>query len=101
MTKKGDRVGAVCSVQDGKISLFGEGTYLGDRIPSEGAFRDMGRKNPCIQLDDGNYVWGYQCWWGPLDETIAKYGQEAWDAATKATTPSIMPLSEDHEEMAG
>lgn len=21
--------------------------------------------NPCIELDDGSIVWGYECWWGP------------------------------------
>lgn len=33
-------------------------------------WRDF-NENPCIHLDSGDIVWGYQCWWGPeerLDE---------------------------------
>jgi hypothetical protein len=30
-------------------------------------------KNPCIHLDSGDIVWGFQCWWGPLDSANARY----------------------------
>lgn len=30
--------------------------------------------NPKIVLDNGDVVWGFQCWWGPLERTRARYG---------------------------
>lgn len=26
------------------------------------------RLNPCIELDNGDIIWGYQCWWVPVTE---------------------------------
>ncbi len=37
-----------------------------------------GHKNPCIKLDNGDIVWGRECWWGPEEEIkaqVAKYVQ--------------------------
>jgi len=101
MSEVGDRVGAICSYhkEDG-LSLYGEGTYIGDLYPSAGPFEGMGIRNPCIRLDDGDYVWGYQCWWGELEEVKRKYGEKAWNDADIVTTPSIPPLEEGHDEMA-
>lgn len=36
----------------------------------------MGRPNPCIKLDSGKYVWGFECWWGPKDKVLGKLEQE-------------------------
>lgn len=30
-------------------------------------------ENPRIKLDNGNYTWGFECWWGPEDAARAKY----------------------------
>jgi hypothetical protein len=38
--------------------------------PLDDRVRDLharARLNPRIDLDNGTTVWGYQCWWGPLD----------------------------------
>jgi hypothetical protein len=36
-------------------------------------WRDL-NENPCIHLDSGDIVWGYQCWWGP-EERLAELGR--------------------------
>jgi hypothetical protein len=32
--------------------------------------------NPCIHLDSGDVVWGFQCWWGPIDGANRKYPED-------------------------
>jgi hypothetical protein len=29
--------------------------------------------NPCIYLDSGDIVWGFQCWWGPPEQFEKKF----------------------------
>jgi hypothetical protein len=31
------------------------------------------RMNPCIYLDSGDIVWGYQCWWAPVSQTDERF----------------------------
>lgn len=69
------RVGAVASVKNGKMKLFGYGVYLGNKIPETDDIKSMGvslkkydLSNPCIQLDNGDIVWGCECWWGAEEE---------------------------------
>lgn len=71
--KPGDRVGAVCTYDDNKkeILLFGYGVFKGEEVPTEdivGPFGikpiDIQMKNPKIELDSGEVVWGCECWWG-------------------------------------
>lgn len=57
------RVIAIQSSNDEEVLIYGYGTYLGnkpcpilDGIP-----------NPCIELENGNLVWGCECWWGDAD----------------------------------
>lgn len=58
--KAGDRVGALMSMDADEAHLLGYGVYQGDQpCPVLN-----GRKNPCILLDNGDMVWGCQCWWG-------------------------------------
>lgn len=67
-TQVGTRVRAIKSGDSSGIELFGDGTYIGDRVPDMEPFRSMGSANPCIELDNGRgYVWGFECWWGPED----------------------------------
>tara|TARA_B100000614_G_scaffold258752_1_gene281829 strand:+ start:83987 stop:84508 length:522 start_codon:yes stop_codon:yes gene_type:complete len=35
------------------------------------------RSNPYIELDNGQGVWGAECWWGPEEEFKKRY--EGWD----------------------
>lgn len=67
------RVIAIQSINKGVCRSYGEGEYLGEKEPNGGPFKDSGIKNPCIKLDSGQYVWGYQCWWGNIEDFYKKY----------------------------
>ena len=57
------RVIAIESIENGICRSYGEGELLGDKEPSSGWLSGFGIKHPCIKLDSGQYIWGYQCWW--------------------------------------
>lgn len=66
----GQRVGAIVSKKESTIEMFGYGVYLGDKIPESDnvkmfgvSLKELGHKNPCIQLDSGKKVYGCECWW--------------------------------------
>jgi hypothetical protein len=68
------RVTAIESIKDGICRSYGEGEYIGDKSPSKGWLSEIeGAKNPCIKLDSGKYVWGFQCWWGATEKFNNKY----------------------------
>lgn len=69
MANVGDRVGAILSADSTTVNLLGYGVYEG-RVMNE----DIGFPNPCIKLDSGELVWGYQCWWGPEEKVKAMIG---------------------------
>lgn len=60
MANIGDRVGAILSANDQVVNLLGYGVYVGDEVHP-----GLGRPNPKIVLDNGDVVWGCECWWGP------------------------------------
>lgn len=103
-TKQGERVYAVLSATADEVSLLGFGVYVGDEVPPAptGVVRalfgaatweefdkvvaeDMGCEpnpatrptNPKIVLDDGEVVWGCECWWGPESAYPAFRGARA------------------------
>lgn len=57
-----NRVGAIQKADETTVYMYGYGEYLGD------AESPLGIPNPKIQLDNGDIVWGYQCWWGPEEK---------------------------------
>lgn len=67
----GTRVGAFLSMKGGVVEFLGWGRYLGEEIPNGAAGLlselavELGMQSPKIQLDDGEVVWGCECWWGP------------------------------------
>ncbi len=92
MTKQGERVYAVLAATPEEVSLLGFGVYVGDEVPpapmgfvravfgantweefDRVAAADAGCEpnpaarptNPKIVLDNGEVVWGAECWWGP------------------------------------
>lgn len=67
------RVTAIESIEDGVCRSYGEGEYIGDKEPNSGLMKDTGIKYPCIKLDSGKYVWGYQCWWCETTEFNEEY----------------------------
>lgn len=79
MHKIGDRVGAVLSASDSEklIQFLGYGVYEGSEVPVSAAgwmsrgLIDAGIPNPKIRLDNGDVVWGCECWWGAEKEVAA------------------------------
>jgi hypothetical protein len=77
---KGDRVGAVLSMSSNEVRLLGYGIYQGDKVPPAGLgwitdlLAELKCTNPCIQLDNGDIVWGCECWWGSEAVVRARIG---------------------------
>lgn len=78
MNTPGDRVGAIMSAilseKDKTCSFLGYGVYEGDFVPDEGVggfgdiIREDGMTNPRLRLDNGDVVWGCECWWSSEDK---------------------------------
>lgn len=69
MVNVGDRVLAIRNAGDGKAYIYGYGTYDGEHKPP-----GFPIENPRIKLDNGNFIYGYQCWWGSaklMDKKLA------------------------------
>ncbi len=87
--KPGTRVGAMLGASKEAVDFLGYGVYEGDFVfgdEASGDVVDMAKaaaqergseiKNPRIRLDNGDVVWGAECWWGPEDRMkaeVAKY----------------------------
>ncbi len=67
------RVGAILDAKDGIVRFLGFGEIVAQEIPPQ-SITDT--RNPKIRLDNGNIVWGYECWWNSV-EIIESYLQEA------------------------
>lgn len=78
MTAIGIRVLALADATGDTARVFGRGVYVGDEVPegAEGFFGPemavAGLRNPKIVLDNGQVVWGCECWWGP-EAKMARY----------------------------
>lgn len=69
-TKVGERVMALLSVGGSKAKVLGVGVYSGNEVPPAEVSKlmhEFNLKNPKITLDNGDVVWGCECWWGPED----------------------------------
>lgn len=75
MKKMGMRVGAVLSADENIVKFLGYGTYAGEEIPPDGFLHDIGVSNPKIILDNGDVVWGHQCWWGDEEKVKRVIGE--------------------------
>jgi len=64
MVKIGDRVGAIRNADSTTVYLYGFGEYMGEEVPTRGFLSEIGIKNPAIKLDNGQIVYGFECWWG-------------------------------------
>ena len=64
------------SIHGGIAKLFGYGMYVGDSVPTESIgfmgeiLKEEGIPNPKIVLDNGQVVYGCECWWG--DEEVVR-----------------------------
>ncbi len=88
--QQGMRVGAIAgtNLKPDTMSWFGLGTFLGDE-PCEML---GGMKNPKIQLDTGEIVWGIQCWWGP-EAQILEQIQAARDEGAEIEQITVAEFS--------
>ncbi len=93
--KKGDRVGAIAYGEEKNgittVYFLGYGTFLGYEIPESEEVKFFGislkkinHKNPCILLDNGEKVYGCECWWGTEEKV-----KEILEAADKVVTIDI------------
>ena len=72
----GDRVGAIAMLKDGVAEIFGFGVYKGKLVPNyegdRGSMADDLKEaqieNPTIELDNGELVYGCECWWSSEDK---------------------------------
>ena len=70
------RVTAIESIKNGVCRKYGEGELLGNKTPDKFPYNIVGKNvlNPCILLDTGKYVWGFECWWGTTKKFESEYG---------------------------
>jgi hypothetical protein len=79
----GDRVVAIRSANNGVVKYFGIGYYVGD-FPIYPSVAGDGwascilnqRDIPCVALEDGNIIWGCECWWGCEKEAKKRFGKD-------------------------
>lgn len=90
--EKFKKVIAIQSVKNGIIKLYGKGKLVPNQVPNEEPFASSNIKNPCILLKSGEYVWGYQCWWGEKKAVEKKLGKKNIKKADIVPTPNIQPL---------
>lgn len=68
-TQPNERVGAFLSADKDTVKFLGFGVYEGEFVPEEAvgvfaeALREHGVTNPRIKLDNGDVVYGCECWW--------------------------------------
>ena len=74
MTTINSRVGAIQSADDKSVNFYGYGKYVGDEIPNRGWLQEAQIPNPCIVLDGGSKVYGFECWWGAADKVKEMIG---------------------------
>lgn len=83
------RVIAIESLKEGHMRYYGEGVLIGSLHPDSSPIE--GVSNPCIKLDNGKYIWGYQCWWDDVEKVREK--QKAPNA--QITSEEIVPMPDD------
>lgn len=104
--KPGDRAGAICDQKGDVIRFFGFGVYEGDFVPGKdpadplpvGWVADMrlpDMPNPRIRLDNGDVVWGCECWWGSEARVAA-----ALKAAKRVVTLDVKEIRKQTREQA-
>lgn len=99
----GDRVGALISATDGKVEFLGYGEYVGEEVPPPDSLgfgeilNDVDRENPKLELDNGETVYGCECWWG-YEDKVKKRLEEYKDEGMTVEEVSIEDLREEYAE---
>lgn len=98
----GDRIGAILDATSEQVNFLGWGKYVGNEIPEhpppgtgcttweevDQLMEEAGLKpkleeegnwplrlaNPKLELDNGDIVWGQECWWGSEEEVRRQFG---------------------------
>lgn len=77
----GDRVMCISHEDAQAIHVYGSGVYEGEhpigaeaRGPLASMLRAQGGSNPRIKLDNGQTIWGCECWFGPIAEVAERLG---------------------------
>ncbi len=70
------RVRAIKSLKNGVCYDFGEGELIENSVPDISPFNRVNITNPCIKLDTGKYVWGFECWWGEAEKFNQTYADK-------------------------
>jgi hypothetical protein len=88
MSRIGDRIGAILGERDGVAEFLGYGVYVADEVPPADAVgwmaeacREYATPNPKLVLDDGQLIFGCQCWWGQeaaVKKNIAGYEKQGY-----------------------
>ena len=90
----GDRVGVIYggSKETKVLRVLGSGVRVADEVPNAAAggwmadaLREANVPNPCIVLDNGDRVYGCECWWGPeaaTNEQIALHAKDGYAIET-------------------
>jgi hypothetical protein len=86
------RVIAIENIKDGIMRSYGEGMYIGDKVPNIEPFNTAEIKNPCIKLDSGKYVWGFQCWWGEVIKTREKFKDMYKEEVIVELNDEVLPM---------
>ena len=102
MVKVGDRVGAMACANKDEVQMYGYGVYVGEEKPEVPVMGipieklPPGLTNPKIVLDNGDIVWGCECWWGP-EAAMQKYVDKRIEAGAKLVYVDIKESRVDIE----
>lgn len=74
----GKKVMAIQSIEDDVAKVYGEGIYMGRQEPDLvfGSPNTHGITCPCVLLDTGSIVWGFECWWGDKEKIMGLIGDK-------------------------
>jgi len=87
-----NRVIAVQSLEDGVLKTYGEGEVIFGLVPNVAPFKELGVSNPCVKLDSGKHVWGFECWWGEVSAFRTKYADSIESEEIVEVENEILPL---------
>jgi len=87
--KAGERIGAILGAggEQKIVRFLGYGVYEGDEIPLTACgwmaklLVESSVSNPKLRLDNGDVVWGCECWWGrehEVAEAVEEYRRDGY-----------------------
>jgi hypothetical protein len=91
----GDRIIAIrnADLSTRTLYVFGPGVYSGEQARTDWFSQDQST-DKLFDLDNGEVVWGIECWWGREERVTELYGGRTW---TWVTVPVIGPTARNHQ----